>query len=388
MNILLKNKTSNSIISGILIGLSYPPFPLGFFAWFGFIPLFVSIKNCSDIKESFKCGYLAGITSHFIALYWIGFNSGAGFIPVFLSLIGAVFYLALFWGFFSLTLHLLINFKKIFFWIAPFVWISMEWVRSFGSLGFSWMDLSLTQSRYTTMIQLLDVTGGAGIALWILFLNLFIYYFINNVSNRYSYAIFSILLLLLIWMNGNQKIKKFKNEQFQKSIDVVVTQPSVDPNKKWERQYRDKTFDLMYELLDKGIEFNPDLIIWPETALPSYLRLADKDRNPLQKKVNEFQIPLFSGTIDRDITKTGKQKYFNGSIFLQPHRPPEMYHKVKLVPFAEYVPLSGYFPQLNEFNFGQRKPLSREDLITFPKLIILIDIYRFWHMIFIKFIHC
>ena len=172
-------------------------------------------------------------------------------------------------------------------------------------------------------------------------------------SNRYSYAIFSILLLLLIWINGNQKIKKFKNEQFQKSIDVVVTQPSVDPNKKWERQYRDKTFDLMYELLDKGIEFNPDLIIWPETALPSYLRLADKDRNPLQKKVNEFQIPLFSGTIDRDITKTGKQKYFNGSIFLQPYRPPEMYHKVKLVPFAEYVPLSGYFPQLNEFNFGQ-----------------------------------
>ena len=112
MKILLKNKTSNSIISGILIGMSYPPFPLGFFAWFGFIPLFVSIKNCTGIKESFKYGYLAGITSHFITLYWIGFNSGAGFIPVFLSLIGAVFYLALFWAIFSLVLYILINHKN------------------------------------------------------------------------------------------------------------------------------------------------------------------------------------------------------------------------------------------------------------------------------------
>ena len=127
----------------------------------------------------------------------------------------------------------------------------------------------------------------------------------------------------------------------------------MDPNEKWEKDNRNQTFDLMHQLLDEAIEYGPDMILWPETALPSYLRLSSKDRHPLQKKVNIYEIPLLSGTIDREYTEDIKPVYFNGSIFFQAKKPPEIYHKVKLVPFAEYVPLSGYFPSLNELNFGQ-----------------------------------
>ena len=104
MNTIIHQKLLLSLLSGLFIGLSYPPLPLGFFAWFGLIPLFLSLEG-SDYKESLKYGYLAGITAHFIVLYWIGFNSGAGFVPVFLSLIGAIFYLSLFWGLFAVTLQ-------------------------------------------------------------------------------------------------------------------------------------------------------------------------------------------------------------------------------------------------------------------------------------------
>ena len=163
----------------------------------------------------------------------------------------------------------------------------------------------------------------------------------------------AIGLLTILWLHGSHKINSIEKDSAGKSIILAVTQPNVDPNEKWEKDNRNQTFELMHQLLDKAMEYDPDMILWPETALPSYLRLSRKDRHPLQKKVNKYGIPLLSGTIDRENSENKKPVYFNGSIFFQPQKPPEIYHKVKLVPFAEYVPLSGYFPSLNDLNFGQ-----------------------------------
>jgi apolipoprotein N-acyltransferase len=352
LNTISQHKSLPALLSGVLIGLSYPPLPLGFLAWFGFIPLFLALKEC-DLKEAFKYGYLGGITAHFITLYWIGFNSGAGFFPVFLSLISAVFYLSLFWGLFTLILCIFLQKKKVFLWFSPLIWIAMEWIRSLGTLGFPWIDLALTQSRFIPLIQLLDVTGSSGISLWILILNVLLYFSYESESGKLKYALAAVGIVSVLWMVGLQKINNLDNNSVDNSVNVAVTQPSVDPNEKWERDNRKQMFELMHQLLDKAMDLGPDLIVWPETALPSYLRLSGKDRSPIQEKVNMNKIPLFSGTIDREKSEDGKPLYFNGSIFFQPHEPPEMYHKVKLVPFAEYVPLSGYFPKLNDLNFGQ-----------------------------------
>ena len=53
MNTIIHQKLLLSLLSGLFIGLSYPPLPLGFFAWFGLIPLFLSLEG-SDYKESLK----------------------------------------------------------------------------------------------------------------------------------------------------------------------------------------------------------------------------------------------------------------------------------------------------------------------------------------------
>lgn len=341
-----------SVLSGILIGLSYPSLPLGFLAWVGFVPLFIVLFKCKN-NFSFKYGYLAGITSHFLTLYWIGFNSGAGFVPVFFSLLSAVFYLSLFWGLFTKTLGILINIKPSFLWFSPLIWTSIEWIRSLGPLGFPWIDLALTQTHFLPLIQMMDVTGSSGVSFWIMILNVLLFLCFKSIDSRKKYSIYAIGLILLLWVFGLMKINSIENVPVNNSIQVAITQPNVDPNEKWERGNREPTFILMHKLLDKAINMSPDLILWPETALPSYLRLSDSDRRPLQKKVDSFNIPLLAGTIDKKLSKQGSPLYFNGSIYLQPNKPSEFYHKVKLVPFAEYVPLSDNFPKLSELNFGQ-----------------------------------
>ena len=74
-------------------------------------------------------------------------------------------------------------------------------------------------------------------------------------------------------------------------------------------------------------------------------------KNKYLKLVQKESIPLMMGTLDYN-TYSGNRKYFNGSIYFH-NDEFQIYHKIFLVPFAEYIPLSPNFPILNKLNFGQ-----------------------------------
>ena len=109
----------------------------------------------------------------------------------------------------------------------------------------------------------------------------------------------------------------------------------------------------MHSLLDSALAKNPDLVLWPESAVPAYLRISNYRRKPISDKLINAKIPLLSGTVDRIIDEDRNKVYYNSSIFIDTLGNTKMYHKKHLVPFAEYIPLSGYFPSLKKLNFGQ-----------------------------------
>ena len=84
-------------------------------------------------------------------------------------------------------------------------------------------------------------------------------------------------------------------------------------------------------------EGKPDLVLWPESALPAYLRVSSI-KNKLKEVVKDFNIPALIGTLDVS-WQSNKRKVFNGSIYLGIEEE-KMYHKIFLVPFAEYNPLT------------------------------------------------
>ena len=78
-------------------------------------------------------------------------------------------------------------------------------------------------------------------------------------------------------------------------ITVAVVQPNVNPNTKW--QNKKEIIDFMDSLHQESIKFKPDLIVFPETALPTYLVRDNRTRGTLQSTVNSSDIPLLTGTI-------------------------------------------------------------------------------------------
>src|SRR3989304_4034932 len=59
-----------SLLSGILLILSFPNFNLEFLAWVALVPLFYSIEG-KGLYRSFKLGFLTGVVSFLGILYWI-----------------------------------------------------------------------------------------------------------------------------------------------------------------------------------------------------------------------------------------------------------------------------------------------------------------------------
>jgi len=77
-----------AILSGILVGVSYLPIPARILIYIGLVPLLHIWLNKS-VKTSASMSYLAAVTAHTIAFYWIGLNQGATVFIAFLSLVAA-----------------------------------------------------------------------------------------------------------------------------------------------------------------------------------------------------------------------------------------------------------------------------------------------------------
>jgi apolipoprotein N-acyltransferase len=338
-----------AILSGILVGVSYLPIPARILIYIGLVPLLHIWLNKS-VKTSASMSYLAAVTAHTIAFYWMGLNQGATVFIAFLSLVAAVFYLGIFWVLVGIAISFLQKQFKIGLMMFPFVWIAMETIRSFGSMGFPWGDLALTQVSILPMIQIVDITGTAGIALFICFLN-GLFYLALSATRPKQYIFGAIVLWGIVFGIGSWRLNEVEKKSIASDFSIAVIQPNVNPVQKWDRSFRAELIALMDSLTVEAMASQPNLVLWPESALPVYLRTSPV-RKQIQAHVKKNKIPILSGTVDVETDKDRKH-YYNGSILLNTDGSHEMYHKIHLVPFAEYVPLSYKFPQLKELNFGQ-----------------------------------
>ena len=119
-------------------------------------------------------------------------------------------------------------------------------------------------------------------------------------------------MFVIIFTYGIIRINTF--EEDGSPISVAITQPNINPDEKWDTESRDQNFALMHALLDSALILNPDLILWPESALPAYLRISHYRRYPIVAKLAKYNIPLLTGTVDRIIDANNDKIYYKYSL--------------------------------------------------------------------------
>lgn len=342
---------SSVVFAGIITGLAYYSEFYGLFAWVSFIPLLHILSKFKPDSKPFFIGYIFGLSFNLVAFYWIALNSGTSFLVAICSLIAAISYLSIFWGLLTTFIYQIKNYAFRLM-IFPFAVVLMEWLRGLGPLGFPWSNLALTQINFLPLVQIMEITGSYGVSALILIFNTILYYFMIRLNKSSSFLLFIFILnIYFIWVVGIKKIDYY--DKYSKTFEVAVIQPNIDPNSKWDSKNKEIIKSKLDSLYEIALNLKPDLILFPETAYPTYLRFDHTIRNYLQQKVNLTGVSTLVGTVDKVKSLEQKKDYFNSSFFFTKNKDIQVYNKTHLVPFAEYVPFSDIIPIFKKFNFGQ-----------------------------------
>ena len=338
-----------SLISGLMLGLSFPPFHLGFLAWIFLIPLFQIFNQSIKLSEKIKFFYLAGFTSHAIITHWVALNSGTSVQVAIISYLALCIFYSIYWVLFCLILHFLEKRKlltKTEVLLIPFVWVVIENLRDIGPLAAPWLNLSLSQTGYNRLIQIVSVHVDLSSYIIVL-LNVLLYKFISLKQKKYIYSFLSVILINTLI--GQILIANYNATNFQKQINVSIGQPVIYPDEKWNPNLKSRNENIMNDLLEKSLEWKPDVIVWPEAALTSFLAVSDsKQRMELQEKIKNSV--LITG-IPQRMYFNNELKVYNSAIFLRPDGFYDTYQKIFLVPFAEYVPFfKNWLTKINQFD--------------------------------------
>jgi len=140
-----------------------------------------------------------------------------------------------------------------------------------------------------------------------------------------------------------------------RKVHVALIQPNVDPTDKWDRNSFWNVMQLLHDLTDSAAVEQRDLIVWPETATPTYLRKnRGRSLDTILRHISQLHTHLLTGVPDFEFRDAEDYSVYNSTFLLRPDsREIENYRKMKLVPFGEYIPLAEIFPNLNNLNLGQ-----------------------------------
>ncbi len=333
--------------SALLLTLSFPPFPLGVLAPFG-IALFLWLLRDKNTGDAFRLGYWLGLLWGAMTLFWIAVTSLTA--AVLVVPLNAFHYALVFWIFAVIRRKS----EPISLLILPFFWVGMEYLRNFSDIRFNWMTLAYTQSYYLHFIQIIEYTGYLFLSFVLVFAAVSLYAAVRfRRKERWLLPGFTFLLILILIVFGEYRMHQVHGMEYQ-IMKVGLVQPDVDPYEKWSPDFKDQAFHLLMSQSRQMTVDKPDLIVWPETATPFYLKNYPDMLGEIASFTDSSQLYLLTGTPDYEYSPDYSAGYtYNAAFFFGPgSRKFEKYYKIALVPGSESVPFKTWLPFLRNLDVG------------------------------------
>ena len=315
-----------ALLMGVFAGLGQAPWNLWWLALPALVVLVALFSTTERAKQAALIGWSAGLGYFGLVLFWIVEPflvdvARHGWMAPF-ALVGLAGGMALFWGL-AFALARRMGGGTVTLALA---WTATELLRSYILTGFPWGLLSYIWTE-TPVLQLAAVFGPHGLTLLTLLFAASVHRFLLRQTPR---TLGSVLLLGAFYPLGAFYTPGTLEPTDEPRPVVRLIQPNAPQHQKWDPEMIPVFFRRQLDFT--AAEGNPDLIIWPETAVP-YALTADSPVLPLiSDAAGEAQVVFGAQRRDGD-RGFNSLAVVDSTGFLQ-----AVYDKHHLVPFGEYVP--------------------------------------------------
>ena len=347
-----------ALTSGLFLTLSFPETGLPYLAFYDLVQWFVSLQSMSP-KESFYSGLITGLFFFLSLIYWIvptvHIYGGLNLVLAIATHSLLCFYLALYPATFAFLLKK-IDPESVFApLLASCLWTSLEYIRTYAFTGFSWGTLGYSQYKNLSLIQIADFSGVYGVSFLIVLLNYLpatIWVMIKKgilQKKHFIPAAYTLFLVAGAYFYSIQKINTIDVQiKTAQKTTIMVVQGNIKQDLKWDAAFKARTIKKYVHLSNAALKTNPELVIWPETALPFYYGFDRALSNRVDQCVRSLKTNFLVGSPAFKSEKN-QIRFYNRAYMLNRFSiVTGTYDKHHLVPFGEYVPLGDYLKFLGK----------------------------------------
>lgn len=326
------------LISAVLYYLSFPNFislyGFSWLAWVFAIPLFI----CFEEKKFWGrtgSGFLFGFAANLAAVNWMIPYSLPGYFLLSLVLAsqGAIF----------AALYRPLKGRPVMSVLSVAgAWVVSEYFRKVLMLGESW-NLAHTQTFDVPLMQVSGVLGSSAVSFLLIAVNYALYLVLRSAKDlkMNMRAILAVVVLLAV-AYGYGFMRLVINVVPVKPVNICVLQTDQD-------YHGDLTDDRVRKIVEANIVLTweavavarekPDLIVWPETAIPTDFLEDLELRMKMAALAQETGSYLLVGAAIHD--EAGQH---NSAVLLNSRgEVQQIYHKRHLIPLTEFVPRTWFW---------------------------------------------
>jgi apolipoprotein N-acyltransferase len=346
---------ATAVLGGLAAGLAHPPFGmLPGLLGYALILLRIDGVQQRPKRSAFGLGWLAGLGYFGVGVWWVvepfmvDARTYGWMAPFGLAFLAGG--LALFWGLAAL----------LYRWLAPQgawkvlvfagVFAALEWVRGHIFTGFPWDLPGQSWRAGSAPSQAAAVVGSYGLTWITLALAAAPAVLMLPVRRLAQAATVAAagLALVALYASGAGRLAAAGPPARQvepQAHAIRVVQANIDQKDKWKPENLRQIFDTYVGLTQRASPRPPDLIVWPEGALPVVIDefLADPAYAArLRDALRPGQV-LLMGVNRMERAPGGDLRFFNSLLALRREegalRVVGVYDKHRLVPFGEFLPL-------------------------------------------------
>lgn len=371
-NWLIRSRYPLAILAGLCWAVSFPKISLAGLAWVAPALMLAAAAGKSGV-DSFRIGYVAGLTHYLASLYWlllipyrwhsIPLGPAAGWLA--LSAYLALYPAAWVWLMARLPLESWAG-RRLWEISGAAAWVGLEMILARLFSGFPWDVLGVSQYQLLPLIQIASFTGVYGVSFLVVWVSLALLsgavMLIKRPTLR-SIWIGEIALPLLIAVLvvsfgfrqlGNGRVSSGLASDKPRSLKVTFVQPSIPQTVMWDQEKSTERFQDLLQLSEQALTNQTDLLLWPESAVPRPLRYFDEMFGPITSLARDHHVWMIVGSDDLEqrpgTSKPEDREFYNSSFLISPEgKLVGGYRKRGLVIFGEYIPMEHWLPIFKYF---------------------------------------